>query len=111
MTGKLRGARGSVFRNQGTIDAQLWKSLQGALFLEPTHSLSRVEAYPADLLVPAREVVTSAAQGPNPGITETDPAVVSPTTAAPDDHDVDDDEFEMTQFVALRTPEDITDYV
>jgi Mg2+ and Co2+ transporter CorA len=110
MAGNSRGARGGVFRNQGTIDAQLWKSLQGALFLEPTHSLSRVEAYPADLLVPAREVVTSAAEIANPGITEIDPAVASPTTTAPDE-DVDDDEFEITRFVALRTPEDITDYV
>src|SRR5271154_3144990 len=103
MTGNLRGVRGRVFRNQGTIDAQLWKSLQDALFLEPTHSLSRVEAYPADLLVPAHEVVTSAAKSPNPGITEINPVVASPTTTAPGE-DVDDDEFEIIQFVALRTP-------
>jgi Mg2+ and Co2+ transporter CorA len=109
MTGNSRGARGGVFRSQGTIDDQLWKSLQGALFLEPTHSLSRVEAYPADLLVPAHEVITSAADSLNPGTTEIDSTVASPTTTALDE-DVDD-KFEITQFVALRTPEDIADYI
>ena len=112
MTGNSRGARGRVLRDQGTIgiDAQLWKSIEGALFLEPTHSQSRVEAYPADLLEPTREVVPAAVESPNEGITEVDPALASPTTTAPDE-DVDDDDFEITQFVALRTADDITDYV
>jgi Mg2+ and Co2+ transporter CorA len=114
MTGNLRAVKGKVFRNQGIVDAQLWKSLQGALFLEPCHNLSRVEAYPFDLLVPPVVKI------PKLAITKIDPAVPSPTIMAHDDNDDDkEDENEdedvddpnMPQFFSLRTPEDITDYI
>lgn len=115
MTENLRAVKGKVFRNQGIVDAQLWKSLQGALFLEPCHDLSRVEAYPLHLLVPP------VVENSKLAITKLDPAVTSPTIMAHDDEEDDDDDDEeededvddsnMCQFVSLRTPEDITDYI
>jgi Mg2+ and Co2+ transporter CorA len=109
MTGKSRSARGRVFRDHGTVDAQLWQSLQSILFLEPSHSLSRIEAYPVASLVPEREDIKSAPESPILGFTKIDPAAASPMKMAADEDD--DDEFEITQLVALRTPQDISDYI
>ncbi|KAK5053839.1 hypothetical protein LTR84_001801 [Exophiala bonariae] len=115
MTGYWRSAkgRGRVFRNQGTVDDRLWDSLQIDLFLEPSDVLSQAEAYSAELLVDVGEAIV---QHQKSRAENVDLARATARSSAQNEH-LDEhlggilDEKNIAQFVALKTVQDIADYL
>ncbi|KIW56964.1 hypothetical protein PV05_05575 [Exophiala xenobiotica] len=59
MTGGFSGHAGSIIRGLGDLDRRLWESVQDDLFLDEDDEQSRIEVFPADLLLCGRNCCNS----------------------------------------------------
>ncbi|KIW64562.1 hypothetical protein PV04_09487 [Phialophora macrospora] len=95
MTGGLQAPAGNIIRRLGDDDSRLWESVQEDLFLDEGTGRSRVEAFPAHLLVGHQKSESDKVQTP-----------------ATEDYKVgDEEEATSVHLVALTSSAHLSDYI
>jgi Mg2+ and Co2+ transporter CorA len=109
MAPKSKYFRHTVYPGQGMVDLTQWKPQESSLFLDMADPQSRVEAYPAELLVTVSDPLRLAGGAFDPASADDGGDPLQGAAQLPD-KSLDADNFEIPELVTLRSSEDLISY-